>query len=73
MIGIPDERLGERICAAVVTTKNAPPMTVATLASYLLAQGLSKHYLPERVVALTELPTTRGRKIQKFKIREMLR
>jgi cyclohexanecarboxylate-CoA ligase len=73
VIGIPDERLGERICAAVVTTKTAPPITVATLASYLLAQGLSKHYLPERVVTFTELPTTPSRKIQKFKIREMLR
>jgi cyclohexanecarboxylate-CoA ligase len=72
VVGIPDERLGERICAVVVTAKDAEPMTVASLAEYLLARGLSRHYLPERVVALPELPMTPSGKIQKFKIREML-
>jgi cyclohexanecarboxylate-CoA ligase len=43
---------------------------VSTLARYLLAVGLSKHYLPERVVTL--LPMTPSVKIQKFKLREMI-
>jgi cyclohexanecarboxylate-CoA ligase len=73
VIGIPDERLGERICAVVVTATDAPVPTVATLADYLLAQGLSKHNLPEKVITLPELPMTPSGKIQKFNIREMLR
>jgi cyclohexanecarboxylate-CoA ligase len=45
---------------------------VNALAEYLVAAGLSKHYLPERVVTLPELPTTPSGKIQKFKLREMI-
>ncbi|EWT07309.1 cyclohexanecarboxylate--CoA ligase [Intrasporangium chromatireducens Q5-1] len=72
VVGIPDERLGERICAVVVTRPEAAELTVESLSEYLVAQGLSKHYLPERVVHVPELPTTPSGKIQKFKLREMV-
>jgi cyclohexanecarboxylate-CoA ligase len=72
VVGIPDERLGERICAAVVTV-GTKELTVESLANYLVSKGLSKHYLPERLVVMPELPMTPSGKIQKFKIREMLR
>ncbi|MEZ7005925.1 AMP-binding protein [Streptomyces sp. AD55] len=72
VVGIPDERLGERICAVLVTRAGAPEPTVASVAEYLLGQGLSKHYLPERVVSVAELPMTPSGKIQKFKLREMI-
>ncbi|MFC9359617.1 AMP-binding protein [Rhodococcus sp. NPDC057014] len=72
VVGLPDERLGERICAVLVAKAERPELTVDTLGEYLLAQGLSKHYLPERVVNLPELPMTPSGKIQKFKLREMI-
>lgn len=72
VVGTPDERLGERICAVVVTADSADPLTVASLAEFLLQRGLSKHYLPERVVTFPQLPMTPSGKVQKFKIREML-
>jgi cyclohexanecarboxylate-CoA ligase len=72
VVGIPDERLGERICAVLVTRADAPEPTVAELGDYLLAQGLSKHYLPERVLSVAELPMTPSGKIQKFKLRELM-
>lgn len=72
VVGMPDERLGERICAAVVAKEGAAEITVASLSDFLLARGMSKHYLPEHVVSLPELPMTPSGKIQKFKIREML-
>jgi cyclohexanecarboxylate-CoA ligase len=72
VIGIPDERLGERVCAVVVVHAGRPELSVASLAEFLVAQGLSKHFLPERVVCLPELPVTPSGKIQKFKLREML-
>lgn len=72
VVGMPDERLGERICAAVVVKDGGAEVTVRNLADYLLARGLSKHYLPERVITLPELPMTPSGKIQKFKLREML-
>lgn len=72
VVGIPDPRLGERICAVVVIKPDRPELTVESLGAFLVEQGLSKHFLPERVVCLTELPMTPSGKIQKFKIREML-
>ncbi|AWT51594.1 AMP-binding protein [Mycolicibacterium smegmatis] len=70
VIGVPDDRLGERVCAVVVIKAGRPEFTVETLGEYLLEQGLSKHYLPETVVHLPELPMTPSGKIQKFKLRE---
>jgi cyclohexanecarboxylate-CoA ligase len=72
VIGLPDERLGERVCAVLVVRPGTPEPTVDTLAEYLIAEGLSRHYLPERVVVLPELPMTPSGKIQKFKLRETL-
>jgi cyclohexanecarboxylate-CoA ligase len=72
VVGLPDERLGERICAVLVVKDGRTDPTVATLGDYLLAQGMSKHYLPEQVVVLPELPMTPSGKIQKFKLREMI-
>lgn len=73
VVGIPDERLGERICAAVVVKADRPAMSVESLADHLLAHGLSKHFLPEHVVNLAELPMTPSGKIQKYRLREMVR
>ncbi|WP_225824033.1 AMP-binding protein [Streptomyces naphthomycinicus] len=73
VIGIPDARLGERVCAVVQVGEGSPEMTVDTLTAYLVGQGLSKHYLPERVVNLAELPMTPSGKVQKFKLRETFR
>lgn len=72
LVGIPDDRLGERVCAVLVLKDGSLPLTVASLGDYLIAAGLSKHYLPERVVLLPELPTTPSGKIQKFRLREMI-
>ncbi|ROS38583.1 AMP-binding protein [Amycolatopsis thermoflava] len=72
VVGVPDARLGERVCAVLVVKPGRPEPTVSSLAEFLLGQGLSKHYLPERVVVLGELPMTPSGKIQKFKLREML-
>ncbi|MEU6137487.1 AMP-binding protein [Nocardioides sp. NPDC047086] len=73
VVGIPDDRLGERICAVVVVQDGRPELSVASLADHLVGQGLSKHYLPERVICLPELPMTPSGKIQKVKLREMVR
>ncbi|KAA9163295.1 cyclohexanecarboxylate-CoA ligase [Amycolatopsis acidicola] len=71
VIGTPDERLGERACAVVVT-KPGVTLDLSGLCEFLVAQGLSRHYLPERLVVLDELPMTQSGKIQKFKLRELV-
>ncbi|MFV9428975.1 AMP-binding protein [Rhodococcus aetherivorans] len=71
VIGVPDDRLGERVCAVVVLEEGREDLTVESLGEFLMSHGLSKHYLPERVVILPALPMTQSGKIQKFKLREM--
>lgn len=72
VVGTPDDRLGEHICAVLVLKSDRPEPTVDALGQFLLSHGMSKHYLPERVIILPELPMTQSGKIQKFKLREMV-
>jgi cyclohexanecarboxylate-CoA ligase len=71
VVGVPDERLGERACA-VVTLEPDARLELAQLCDFLTAAGLSRHYLPERLVVLDELPMTQSGKIQKFRLRDMM-
>ncbi|MGI8677623.1 MAG: AMP-binding protein [Jatrophihabitans sp.] len=68
VIGIPDERLGERAHAVLVMTGNAP-MTLHAMREYLLAQGLSKRFLPEGVTVVEAMPKTMSGKIRKVELR----
>ncbi|GAB3563315.1 cyclohexanecarboxylate-CoA ligase [Amycolatopsis endophytica] len=71
VVAYPDDRLGER-AAAVLVIRDDAVLDLPGLCEYLLARGLSKHYLPERLVLLDELPVTQSGKIQKFKLRELV-
>jgi len=71
IVAYPDERLGERACAVVVT-KPETPLDLATLVEFLKAQKVAVQYIPERLVLLEAMPATPSGKIQKFKLREMV-
>lgn len=73
LVGCPDERLGERLCAFVSVQPDQPEPTLAELVRFLLDQQLTKNYLPEHLEILPDLPRTPSGKIQKFKLREMAR
>jgi acyl-CoA synthetase len=68
--GLPDARLGERICLAIVPSA-APPRFEDVLAS-LRRDGLSKYDLPEFLLTLAELPTTHNGKVLKRRLVEMV-
>jgi len=72
VVAYPDERLGERACAVVVTKPGAS-LTFGELIGFLTEHKLARQYLPERLEVLTVMPTTPSGKIQKFKLREMIR
>jgi cyclohexanecarboxylate-CoA ligase len=69
IVGLPDPRLGERACAVVVPKGDAT-FTLDEICGYLLEQGLSKHFLPERLELVAELPKTPSGKIRKVELRE---
>ncbi len=71
VVGVPDERLGERACAVLVIEPNHK-LALEDVTGFLLAEGLSKHFLPERLEVLEQLPKTQSGKIRKFEIRNWL-
>jgi acyl-CoA synthetase (AMP-forming)/AMP-acid ligase II len=71
VIGSPDPRLGERICAVVVP-REGETVELADLVARASAAGLAKQGWPERLVILGELPTTPSGKIQKVRLRKLI-
>ncbi len=69
---VPDERLGEKVCLAVIPADGATPDPREILAR-LVADGLSKYDLPEYYVALDEFPRTASGKVLKRELVERAR
>ncbi|EON20607.1 cyclohexanecarboxylate-CoA ligase [Cupriavidus sp. GA3-3] len=72
IVAYPDERLGERACAFVVP-RAGQPFDQAAMVDWLKAQKMALQYIPEKLVVRDALPATPAGKIQKFRLREMLR
>ena len=69
-VGYPDPIMGERVCAWLVIRVGADSPSVASIADYLLARGLAKTKLPERIEITDELPTNATGKILKRVLRD---
>ena len=72
IVAYPDERLGERACAVVVL-KPGQSLDLPSLVAYLKEQKVATQYIPEKLVVRDAMPATPSGKIQKFKLRDMLR
>jgi acyl-coenzyme A synthetase/AMP-(fatty) acid ligase len=69
VVGMPDERLGEKVCCFVVAKPGHRAPTVEDLRAYLTDRGVAIQKTPERVIAVDELPMTATGKIQKHLLR----
>lgn len=70
VVGMPDERLGERVCCFLVAADPASPPTLDGIRAYLQDKGIAVQKTPERLEVVTELPTTATGKIQKHILRQ---
>jgi len=70
IVGIPDERLGERSCA-FVSLNDDQELTLEQVTDFLDSRNLAKQYLPEKLVVIDNMPKTPAGKLQKFKLREI--
>jgi acyl-CoA synthetase (AMP-forming)/AMP-acid ligase II len=68
VIGVPDERMGERVCAVVVAAGDAR-VSVADLAAHCGAQSLSRYKWPERIELVDALPRNLTGKVLKAELR----
>ncbi|MEW1695736.1 AMP-binding protein [Streptomyces sp. NPDC093249] len=71
VVGYPDRRLGERACAFLVTSGDAPGLE--DVRTHLAGLGMARTYWPERLELVPALPRTPSGKIQKFALRDRLR
>ncbi len=71
VVGLPDERRGERACAVIVPTGAKAP-DVASLLALLVSKGVAKFKAPEQVVITDALPKNDAGKVLKHRIRAAL-
>ena len=73
VVGMPDERLGEKVCAYVVPADPQRLPALEDIAAYLRARDVAKPKLPERLEVIDQLPVTATGKVQKYVLREDVR
>jgi non-ribosomal peptide synthetase component E (peptide arylation enzyme) len=65
IVPVPDDRLGERACAAIITRPGVPAPTLTDLQAFLEAEGVAKYTWPEFVEVFEEFPRTPSLKVVK--------
>ncbi|MEB4211495.1 class I adenylate-forming enzyme family protein [Mycobacterium sp. 94-17] len=68
-VAMPDPVFGEKVCLYAELTGSAT-VELTGLVEHLLALGVSKELLPERLIVVDELPRSSGGKIAKGRLRE---
>ncbi|MFF8993549.1 3-phosphoshikimate 1-carboxyvinyltransferase [Streptomyces sp. NPDC014983] len=69
VVGMPDERLGERACAFVALVPGGD-LDLEAMRKYLEQYQVSKHYWPEGLELVDRLPRNPAGKVQKFVLRQ---
>ena len=72
VVGVADDRTGERACAVIVTLGDPEQLSVPALAEFCVAEGLAKFKCPEQVVFLDNLPRNAMGKIKKEELRPLV-
>ena len=72
IVSYSDERMGERACAVVVPKEGAQ-FDMEAMGQFLREQRVAPQYMPERLVIVASMPATPSGKVQKFRLRDMLR
>ena len=65
VVPLPDERLGERACAALIVKAGERAPTLAELQELLEGEGVAKYMWPESVEVFEQFPRTPSLKVVK--------
>jgi non-ribosomal peptide synthetase component E (peptide arylation enzyme) len=71
VIGLPDDRTGERVCAVIETAPGSGPLDVRAVSTWLAARGLRRIAWPEQVECVASLPRTPAGKVDKTELVRM--
>jgi len=69
---MPDERLGEKVCAFVVVKPGAT-LTLEDVGAHFVSLKVARQKTPERLEIVADLPRTASGKVKKFELRDRLR
>ena len=69
VVGMPDERLGEKVCVYVVPADAEATLTLEDVTAFLREHDVATQKLPERLEITTALPMTATGKVQKHLLR----
>ena len=72
VVGVPDDALGERICAVVVPTGARTGLDLPTLRTFLAERGLASFKLPDQLEFARTLPVTAVGKIDKAAVLDLV-
>ena len=72
VVPLPDERLGERACAALIVKGGQRAPTLAELQEFLEREGVAKYMWPESVEVFEEFPRTPSLKVVKHGLVEQI-
>jgi len=70
VVGMPDPRLGERVCACIVPKSGCRAPDTGQLGKFLEDFGLAKFKWPERIETVDRLPLTKVGKFDKAALRQ---
>jgi acyl-CoA synthetase (AMP-forming)/AMP-acid ligase II len=70
VIGVPDPRTGERVCAVIVPQDPSAPPDLQSVVAHAREQGLMTQKLPERVEVVDALPRNPTGKVLKFELKD---
>ena len=72
VVAMPDRMFGEKACAYLIMRPGRALLSVKQLGDFLVAQGLAKFKLPERIECIEAFPVTRVGKVDKAALRKMV-
>jgi len=70
VIGYPDERMGELLCAVIIPKKGIP--SLESLNNFLREKGIPKYHCPELLRIVDKFPSTPAGKIRKAVLKEQI-
>ena len=70
VVGLPDAKTGERVCAVVALADGNGPLTLADVRTFLSEQGLRKQAVPEQLELVDVIPRNAAGKIMKNVLRD---
>src|SRR5690606_4195290 len=73
VIGLPDERTGERACAVVATKEGSEPLSFIEMQEYLREKGIRVQAIPEQLELVDSVPRNASGKITKNVLRDRFR